>query len=64
MCSRGSKSSRPHTPITSKAQRGMMGAELARRRAGKKGRMKGMTTGELVSHLRESRGKKLPKRAK
>ena len=35
MCSRGSKSSRPHTPITSKAQRDMMGAELARRRAGK-----------------------------
>ena len=36
MSSRGSKSSRPHTPITSKAQRGMMGAELARRRAGNK----------------------------
>ena len=36
MSSRGSKSSRPHTPITSKAQRGMMGAELARRRVGNK----------------------------
>ena len=36
MSSKGSKSSRPHTPITPKAQRGMMGVELARRRAGDK----------------------------
>ncbi len=56
----GSGSKRKHTPITSKAQQGMMGAELARRRAGKEGRMKGMTTKELESHLHESAGKKLP----
>lgn len=56
-------SGRKHTPITSKAQRGMFGAELARRRAGKKGRMAGITTSELESHLRESRGKKLRKYA-
>lgn len=54
---------RKHTPITSKAQRGLFGAELARRRAGKKGRMSGITTKELSSHLKESKGKKLPKRA-
>lgn len=55
---------RKHTPIVSKAQRGMMGAELARRRKGKKPQMKGMKTSELESHLRESKGKKLPKRTK
>jgi hypothetical protein len=41
----------------------MMGAELARRRAGKKGRMSGMTTAELESHLHESAGKNLPARS-
>ncbi len=51
-----------HTPIVSKAQRGLFGAELARRKAGKKPRMKGITTTELKSHLNESKGKKLPKR--
>ncbi len=51
---------RKHTPIVSEAQRGMMGAELARRRAGKKGRMKGMPEEELERHLHESKGKKLP----
>lgn len=55
---------RKHTPIVSKAQRGMFGAELRRRRQGKKGRMKGITTAELESHLRESGGKKLPKRTR
>jgi len=53
-------STRAHTPITSQAQQGMFGAELRRRRAGKKGRMKGITTAELESHLHESAGKKLP----
>ena len=53
---------RKHTPITSEAQRGMMGAELARRRAGEKGKMKGMETKELRSHLKEAGGKKLPKK--
>ncbi len=57
------KSERKHTPIVSEAQRGMMGAELGRRKAGKKGKMEGMTTGELESHLHESKGKNLPKRS-
>ena len=39
--------SRKHTPITSDAQRGMFGAELARRREGEKGRMSGITTAQL-----------------
>ena len=58
------KGGRKHTPITSKAQRGLFGAELKRRREGKKSRMKGITTAELRSHLKESKGKKLPKRKK
>ena len=37
-----------------------MGAELARKRAGKEGRMPGITEKELVSHLKESKGKNLP----
>jgi len=41
-----------------------MGSELARRRAGKKSLMSGITTAELESHLHESAGKDLPKRAK
>jgi hypothetical protein len=53
---------RKHTPIVSKAQRGMFGAEYARRKAGKKPRMKGITREELRGHLKESKGKKLPKR--
>ena len=56
------KAGRAHTPIVSRRQRGLFGAELARRRKGKKGRMKGITTAELESHLRESGGKKLPVR--
>jgi len=50
---------RKHTPITSQKQQGLFGAELARHRAGKQTRMKGITTAELKEHLRESRGKKL-----
>jgi len=50
-----------HTPIVSEKQRGLFGAELARRRAGKEGRMPGITEKELVSHLEESGGKNLPK---
>lgn len=55
---------RKHTPIVSRAQRGLFGAELARRRAGKKPRMKGISVAKLRSHLKESRGKKLPARRK
>ena len=58
------KSDRKHTPIVSEKQRGMFGAELARRRKGKKSRMSGITTEELESHLHESKGKKLPVRSK
>lgn len=57
----GKHSDRPHTPIVSKAQRGLFGAELARRRAGKSPRMKGITEEELEEHLKESKGKKLPR---
>lgn len=53
---------RKHTPITSKKQRGFFGAELARKRAGKRTRTE-MPEAELVRHLKESKGKRLPKRA-
>lgn len=58
------KKGRKHTPIVSKAQRGKFGAEYARRKAGKKRGMKGISTAKLRSHLKESKGKKLPKRTK
>ena len=64
MPGKGCKSKRKHTPIVSEAQQGKFGAELARRRAGKESRMKGITTAELESHLHESKGKNLPKRKK
>jgi hypothetical protein len=57
-------STRAHTPITSQAEQGMFGAELRRRREGKKGRMPRITEAELSSHLHESAGKKLPPYAK
>jgi len=53
-----------HTPIVSKKQRGLFGAELSRRKRGKTPRMKGITKEELREHLKESKGKKLPKRAR
>jgi hypothetical protein len=49
----GKGGTRKHTPIVSQAQAGLFGAELARRRAGKVPRMKGITTEELRSHLHE-----------
>lgn len=55
---------RKHTPIVSKKQRGLFGAELARRRAGRAPMLPSITTKELESHLEESAGKKLPKRVK
>ncbi len=60
----GCKSTRKHTPIVSQKQRGMFGAELRRRKQGKKGRMSGITTEELRSHLKEAGGKKLPARSR
>lgn len=56
-------SDRKHTPITSQKERGLFGAELRRRREGKKRRMKSITTAELIAHLHESKGKDLPARA-
>lgn len=50
---------RKHTPIVSRRQQGLFGAEYARRKAGKRGRMSGITTAELKSHLKESKGKTL-----
>jgi len=48
-----------HTPIVSEKQQGLFGAEYARRKEGKEGRMPGITEKELRSHLKESKGKKL-----
>jgi len=58
-----SKSGRKHTPITSEKQRGFMGAELARKETGKSGKTD-MSKAELSRHLKESKGKDLPKRSK
>jgi len=52
-----------HTPIVSVAQRGFFGAELSRKRKGKKGKTK-MSKAELKRHLKESAGKRLPARTK
>ena len=54
-------SKKRHTPIVSERQRGLFGAELSRRRSGEGSRMAGITTTELENHLRESKGKDLPK---
>lgn len=51
---------RKHTPITSKKQQGLFGAEYQRRKEGKKGRVPSITTEELRGHLQESGGKTLP----
>lgn len=53
---------RKHTPIVSEKQRGFMGAELARKRAGKKGKTE-MSQAELSRHLKEAKGKNLPTKA-
>lgn len=58
------KKKKKHTPIVSKKQRGLFGAEYARRKEGKKGRVPSITTEELRSHLKESKGKRLPAVAK
>ena len=55
------KRDRKHTPIVSEKQRGLFGAEYARRKKGQKGRMSGITKTELKGHLEEVGGKKLPK---
>ena len=58
------KGGRKHTTITSEKQRGLFGAEYARRKRGEKGRMPGITKEELRSHLKEAGGKSLPDDAK
>ena len=58
------KSGRKHTPIVSEKQRGFFGAELARRKKGKKGKGKTLTIADLRSHLKEAKGKKLPKKSR
>lgn len=58
------KKKKRHTPIVSKKQRGLFGAELSRRRRGVKPLMPGITVAELRAHLKESRGKKLPLKKK
>jgi hypothetical protein len=47
-----------HTPIVSKAQQGLFGAVAA----GKKTKATGLSKVEAKRHLRESAGKKLPRR--
>lgn len=61
-CKKGAGGGRAHTPIVSKKQQGLMGADLARARAGKKTKT-GMSEAELSRHLKESGGKKLPKKS-
>jgi len=51
---------RKHTPIISEKQRGLFGAEYARRKKGARRRMPKITREELREHLKESKGKKLP----
>jgi hypothetical protein len=50
-------------PARSKAQQRMMGAELARKRAGKKTRT-GMTLKQLRKMARKPKGKRLPARVR
>ena len=51
---------RKHTPIKSKVQQRLFGAV----RGGKKTKATGLTKVEAGRHLRESKGKKLPKRVR
>ena len=48
-----------HTPITSKAQRGLFGAVAG----GKKTKATGLSVAEAKRHLKEAKGKSLPARA-
>lgn len=50
---------RKHTPIVSKAQRGLFGA----RAGGKKTKATGLSVAEAKRHMKEVAGKKLPMRA-
>lgn len=59
----GKRGHRKHTPIVTEAQRGFMGAEYARKKKGKKGKTD-MSLAELKRHIREVKGKKLPKKSR
>lgn len=61
-CGKKTKSGkhRKHTPIVSKAQRGLFGAVAA----GKKTKAPNLSKAEAKKHLKEVKGKKLPKRKK
>jgi hypothetical protein len=56
----GKRGHRKHTPIVSKKQQGLFGAEYGRRKEGKAAQMPGITKKELKGHLKESKGKNLP----
>ncbi len=60
---KGCKSKRKHTPIVSKKQQALFGAELSKAKK-HKSRQTDMSIGELTRHLNESAGKKLPARHK
>lgn len=55
---------RKHTPIVSRKQQMLFGAELSRREEGRPPEMPSITDRELREHLEESRGKKLPERVR
>ena len=55
---------RKHTPIVSEAQRGLFGAEYARRKAGESPQIPSLKTKDIKSHLQEAGGKKLPEKVK
>lgn len=52
----GKGCTRKHTKITSKKQQGFFGAELSRKRRGKKSKT-AMPIAMIARHLRESKGK-------
>jgi len=57
------KSGRKHTPIVSKKQFGFFGAEYARKKKGMKGRTD-MPLAELRRHIKEAKGKSLPRQSR
>ena len=65
-----SKIGRKHTPIVSKKQRGMMGSAYGAKKAGREKPSQTpmsvwkMSVAALERHLKESNGKKLPRKVK
>ena len=56
------KGHKKHTPITTEAERGFFGAELRWARKGQARRAPSLSEAEMVRHLHEAKGKKLPAR--